>query len=129
MDDCVAEVTAAMAAYRRCKEENKKYQSVGTRPGGCSTWKIQSYPENTSVAFATCVVQQLRPRYRSDVVGGHLLSTVCTACCGVRVTFVWLCKPKTIEDHMLYHATVVSRCTSKVMSLPAAVLRDVLWVT
>ena len=41
---------------------------------------------------------------------------------------MWLCKSETIEDHVLYHATVVSRCTSKAMSLPAAVLRDVLCV-
>ena len=30
---------------------NKKHQSVGTRFRGCSTWKMQSCPENTSVAF------------------------------------------------------------------------------
>ena len=42
---------------------------------------------------------------------------------------MWLCKSETIEDHVLYHATVVSRCTSKAMSLPEAVLRDVLWLT
>ena len=60
------------------------------------------------VAFAACVVQQLRPRYRLlDVVGGRLHnSTVCMARCGLRAAFVWLCKPQTIEDHVLYHATV-----------------------
>ena len=42
---------------------------------------------------------------------------------------MWLCKPEVIEDPVLYHATVVSRCTSKAMSLPAVVLRDVLWMT
>ena len=42
---------------------------------------------------------------------------------------MWLYKSETIEDHVLYQATVVSRCTSKAMSLPAAVLRDVLWMT
>ena len=31
--------------------------------------------------------------------------------CGLRAAFVWLCKPQTIEDHVLYHAAVVSRCT------------------
>ena len=47
---------------------------------------------------------------------------------GLRAAFVWMRKPETIEDHGLYHATVVSRCTSKAMSIPAAVLGDVLWV-
>ena len=46
--------------------------------------------------------------------------------CGLRAAFVWLCKPQTIEDHVLYHAAVVSRC--KVMRSPAAaVLRYVSW--
>ena len=40
--------------------ENKNCQSVGT----CSTWKMQSWLENTSVAFAMCIVQQSRSRYR-----------------------------------------------------------------
>ena len=42
-----------------------------------------------------------------------------------------LCKSETIEDHVLYHATVVSsrRCTRKATSLPAAVLGDVCKVT
>ena len=30
---------------------------------------------------------------------------------GLRAAFVWLCKPQTIEDHVLYPATIVSRCT------------------
>ena len=40
-----------------------------------------------------------------------------------------LWKSETIEDHVLYHGTVVSKCTSKATRLPATVLRDVLWVT
>ena len=56
-------------------------------------------------------------------------SSVCMARCGLRAAFAWLCKSETIEDHVLYHATVVGRCTSKAISLPAAVLRGVLWVT
>ena len=110
--------------------ENKICQSVGTRP----TWKMQSWLENTSVAFAICIVQQLRSRYRLYVVGGRLHSTVCMhstvsmARCGLRDAFVWLCKSETVEDHVLYYATVVSRCTSQAMSLHAAVLRDVLLV-
>ena len=42
---------------------------------------------------------------------------------------MWLYKSKTIEENVLYHATVVSRCTGKAMSLSTAVLCDVLWVT
>ena len=111
--------------------DNKKYQSVGTRSRGCSTWKMQSSPENTYVAFAACVVQQCY------VLGTDytLLEVACTdssvrrARCGLRAAFVWLCKSETIENHVLYHASVVSRCTSKAVSLPAAVLRDVLWLT
>ena len=51
--------------------------------------------------------------YRLYVVEGHYLhSTVYIARYGLRVAFVWLCKSQTIEDHVLYHATVVSRCAS-----------------
>ena len=78
-------------------------------------WKIQSRLENTSsyVAFVICIVQQLRPRYRLYVVRCRFHSTVCMARCGLRAAFVWLCKEsETIEDHVLYHATVVSRYTS-----------------
>ena len=90
--------------------ENKNCQSVGT----CSTWKMQSWLENTSVAFAMCIVQQSRSRYRLYVVRGRLHSTVCMARCGLRDTFVvWLCKSETIEDHVLYYAKVVSRCTCR----------------
>ena len=48
-----------------------------------------------------------------DAVGVRLHSTVFTARYGLRAAFVWLCKPQTFEDHVLYHATVVSRCTRK----------------
>ena len=48
--------------------ENKNCQSVGT----CSTWKMQSWLENTSVAFAMCIVQQSHSRYRIYVVRGRL---------------------------------------------------------
>ena len=58
--------------------------------------------------------------------GRPLAQSVCMARCGLRAAFVWLCKSKTIEDHVLYHATVVSRCTSKIIGLPPGVLRDVL---
>ena len=102
MDDCVAAVTATVAAY----------QSVGTRSGVWSTWKMQSWLEHTSVAFAMCIVQQLRSWYTLYVIRGRLHSTVCMARCGLRDAFVWLSKFETIEDHVLYHATVVSRCTS-----------------
>ena len=107
--------------------ENEKYQSAGTRSRGCSTWKMQSCPENTFVAFGACVVQQLRPRYRLKMMleAACTDSYVCMARCGF-TAFVWLCKSGTIEDHVLNHATVVSRCTSTAMSRPAAVLRDVL---
>ena len=87
--------------------ENKKCQSVGTR----STWKMQSWLENTSVAFAMCIVQQLRSRYRLYAVRGRLHSTVYMARCGLRDAFVWLWKSETIEDHVLYNATVVNTCT------------------
>ena len=49
--------------------ENKNCQSVGT----CSTWKMQSWLENTSVAFAMCIVQQTCSRYRLYVVRGRFL--------------------------------------------------------
>ena len=68
---------------------------------------------NTSVAFAMCIVEQSRSRYRLYVVRGRLHGTVSMARCGLRDAFVvWLCKSETIEDHhVLYYAKVVSRCT------------------
>ena len=91
---------------------------------------MQSWLENTSIAFAMCIVRQSRSRYRLYVVRGRLHSTVCMACCGLRdASVVWLCKSETIEDHVLYYAKVVSRCTRLAMSLYAAVLGDVLLVT
>ena len=71
---------------------------------GCLAKKMQSCPDNTYVAFATRVV----PWYRLDAVGGRLHSAVCMAHCDQPAAFVWLCKPHTIEDHVLCHATVVS---------------------
>ena len=53
--------------------ENKNCQSVGT----CSTWKMQSWLENTStVAFFTmCIVQQSRSRYRLLPLCAGILTT------------------------------------------------------
>ena len=60
---------------------------------------------NVRRTAVTCSVQK-------GAVGGRLYSTVCMARGGMLAAFVWLGKPKTIEDHVLYHATVVSsRCT------------------
>ena len=71
---------------------------------------MQSWLENTSVAFAMCIVQQSRSRYKLYVVRGRLHSTGSMARCGLRDAFVvWLCKSETIEDHVLYYAKVVSR--------------------
>ena len=36
------------------------------------------------------------------------LPYVCMVWCGRPAAFMWLCKPRTIEDHVLCHATVVS---------------------
>ena len=44
-------------------------------------------------------------------------STTCVARCSLRAAFLWLCKPETIEDHVLYHAPVVRRYTSEEISL------------
>ena len=93
--------------------KNKKYQSVGIRSSVTRRERRSRVPRKyLYVAFAACVVQQLRPRYRLlDAVGGRLhSSTVCMALSGLRAAFVWLCKLQTIENHVLYHATIVSRC-------------------
>ena len=95
--------------------ENKKYQSVGTRSRVTRRGRRSRVTRKCLyVAFAACVVRQLRSRYRllDDVVRGRLhIITVCMTRCGFRAAFVWLCKPPTIEEHVLYHATVVSRRT------------------
>ena len=100
--------------------ENKNCQSVGT----CSTWKMQSWLENTSVAFLyyvyrttvtfsvqiKCLRKNLNAPRPSELVRGRLHSTVSMARCGLQNAFVvWLCKSETIEDHVLYYAKVVSR--------------------
>ena len=79
MDDCVAAVTAAMAACRRCKQRIKNINQqlalvLGVAPRG----RCNRVPRtHLSAAFASCVVQQLRPRYRLDVVGGRLHRQFC----------------------------------------------------
>ena len=100
--------------------EDKNCRSVGT----CSTWKMQSWLENTSVAFLynvyrtavtfsvqiICLRKNLNAPRPSELVRGRLHSTVSMARCGLRDAFVvWLCKSETIEDHVLYYAKVVSR--------------------
>ena len=49
---------------------------------------------------------------KSEQAACTLHSTVCMTCCGLRAAFLWLCKSETTENHVLYHAPVVSRCTS-----------------
>ena len=97
--------------------ENKNCQSGGT----CSTWKMQSWLENTSVAFlcnvyrtavtfSVCLKKNLNAPRPSEFVRGRLHSTVSLARCGLRDAFVvWLRKSETIEDHVLYYAKVGSR--------------------
>ena len=105
---CVAAVKVAVAAYRRRKQRIKIPISWHSFSGN-STRKTQSCPEKISVcslgsvrrAAVTSSVQIIRCRCRA----------VCMVNCGLRAAFVWLCKPQTIEDHVLYHAAVVSRCT------------------
>ena len=92
--------------------ENQKRQSIGTR-SRVARRERRSRVEKIYVAFAACVVQHLRPQSRlllDDDVGARERST-CMARCGLRAAFVWLCKPQTIKDYVLYHATVVRRCT------------------
>ena len=105
-------MTAAVAACRRRKQRIKNINQLALVLGLPDEEDAMVSREHISVAFATCTVQQLRPRYVFlDAVGGRLHSTVCMARCGLPAAFVWLCKPETIEDHVLYHATVASRCT------------------
>ena len=56
VDDYVAAVTVAVAAYRPRKQRIKTISWHWF--WSCSTRKMQSCPENKSVAFATYVVQQ-----------------------------------------------------------------------
>ena len=59
MEDCVAAVTAAVAACRRCKQRIKNINQLALVLGVASRGRCKSCPENTSsVAFETCVVQQ-----------------------------------------------------------------------
>ena len=133
MDDCVAAVTATVAACRRCKQRIK-YQSVGTRSRGCSTWKMQScnrVPRTHLCSLCNvCHTAVVLGTYYMLLEAACTDSYVCMTRCSPRAAFVWSSKSETMEDHVLYHATVVRRCTSKaIMSLPAAVLRYVSWVT
>ena len=62
--------------------ENKKYQSVGTRSRVTRRGRRSRVPRKyLYVAFAACVVPQLRPRYR-------LLDAVLEAAC-TAVLFAW----------------------------------------
>ena len=138
MGDCDAAVTVAMAACRRCKQRIKNINQVALVLELLHV-EDQSSPENTSSICSLCNlrrIQQSRPRcrllvyvYRKTRTRLDLLRyctdrSVCIVRCGLRASFVWLWKSETIEDHLLYHATVVRKCTSKAMSLLVAVLRD-----
>ena len=62
---------------------------------------------NVRHAAVTSSVHIIRCRWR-PLAQYYLHGTLRSSSC-IRV----VCKPNTIEDHMLYHATVVSRCTRK----------------
>ena len=52
-----------------------------------------------------------------QITGYMLFGVACTQYClhgtlRLQDAFKWLCMSEMIEDHLLYHATVVSRCTS-----------------
>ena len=63
MDDCVAAVTVAVAAYRR-RKQRIKYNNQLALVLGLLDEEDAIVSENIYVAFAMCVVQQLRPRCR-----------------------------------------------------------------
>ena len=108
-------MTVAVAAYRHRKQIIKNTSQLALALGLLDEEDAVVFGENICMQplQRACVVQQLRSRYRIlDAVGGRLhSSTVCMARCGLRAAFVWLCKPQTVEDHVRYHATIVSRCT------------------
>ena len=101
-----------MAKYRRRKQRIKynsqftlvlglldEEDAVVSRKDICSLCNVRG-------AAVTSSAQRLL-----DAVGGRLHSTVFMARYGLRAAFVWLCKPQTFEDHVLYHTTVINRCT------------------
>ena len=127
MDDCVAAVTVAVAAYRRRKLRIKNINQLALVLGLLDEEDVIVSRE---LICSLCNVRRAAVTFRLlDAVGGRLRSTVCMAPCDLRTAFVWLCKSETIEHHVPYHATIVSRSTSKAMGLPAAALRAVVWVT
>ena len=107
-------MTVAVAAYRRRKQRIKNTNQLALVLGLLDE-EDAVVSQKISVASATCcVVQQLRLRYillLDAAVGGRLNSkyslhgTLWPSRC------MWVCKPQTIGDHVLYHATVVCRCT------------------
>ena len=104
----VAAVTVAVTAYRRRKQRIKdinqlalvlglldEEDAVVSRENICSLCSVRR-------AAVTSPVQIIRCCWRP-------LAQYCLH--GLRAASVWLCKPQTIEDQVLYHATVVSWCT------------------
>ena len=94
MDDCVASVTAAVAAYLRRKNFNQlalvlkllgEEDAVVSRENICGLCNL-----HRTAAVVTSSVQIL------DVVGGCFHITVCMARCELPAAFMWLCKPETI---------------------------------
>ena len=116
MDDCVAAVTTAVAAYRRRKQRMKNINLLTLVRGLLD--EEDAIVSRKHICSSLCNMRRtavLRPRYRLllDDVGDRLHKIVCMARCGLRAAFMWLCKPETIEHHVLYHATVVNRCTTQ----------------
>ena len=108
MDDYVAAVTVAVAAYRRRRAENKNINQL--------TLVLGLLDEEDTIVSREHICSLCNVRRNGyvlgtdlfDAVGDCLHSTVCMARCGLRAALAWLCKSETIEDHVLYHAMVVS---------------------
>ena len=85
MDDCVAAVSAAVAAYRR-RKQRIKYISQLTLVLGLL------YEEDTTlyssyVLGGTAVTSSVHITALLYAVGGRLHSTVCMASCGLQAAF------------------------------------------
>ena len=114
MDDYVGAVAAAVAPYLRRKQRIKTIAQWAIALGLLDEEDaIMSQNDRRTyyVAFATCRI--VTSSIHIMCCWGPLARRCLNGTLWPASSILWLCKSHTIEDDVLCHATVISRCTRR----------------